>query len=62
MIKMFLITSSTLLRYCCFSNKNISNTYQFQVKLGLTVGANDSIGELRCTLSNDTGIPLGKEH
>merc|ERR1712223_737457 len=29
-------------------------------RLGLTVGANDSIGELRCTLSNDTGIPLGQ--
>ena len=41
---------------------DISTTYQFQVKLGLTVGANDSIGELRCTLSNDTGIPLGKEY
>ena len=41
---------------------DISNTFQLKVKLGLTVGANDSIGELRCTLSNDTGIPLGKQY
>ena len=31
-----------------------------QVRLGLTASATETIGELRCTLSKDTGIPLGQ--
>ena len=38
-----------------------SNVFM-QVRLGLTVGANDNVGDLRCMLSKDTGIPLGSQH
>merc|ERR1719342_917178 len=40
----------------CQRQSNTIDPCPRQVRLGLTVGANDSIGELRCTLSNDTGI------
>ena len=43
-----------------FFLKSVASVKTNRELYGLTVGANDSIGELRCTLSNDTGIPLGK--
>ena len=48
-----------LLYVLIYWNILIATVINYQVRLGLTVGASDSIGELRCTLSNDTGIPLG---